>query len=159
MRGSDEKMTALWIILFAILTVAMLALTLKTYVRDQRALPILQAALIVATTYVLSNVAVFTTSPHMQFYPIMDGVVASIFAGMWYQNRLSTYLILALLLVADCMAHVWYFSLSYSTHEIRYLYDSILNSLYVVQLAAVSFPAAAHLAKFRKLRYASDGER
>jgi len=110
-----------------------------------------RSAAVVAGTCVISNIMVYLgPAPHMQFFPMMDGLIGAGFMLNWSRTKRAHHLVLALLFAVQGATHVWYFGLSESTHHIRYAYDALLNAAYLAQLLTIAIPSIALLSHRRR---------
>ncbi len=110
-----------------------------------------RSAAVVAVTCFASNLMVYLgPAPHMQFFPMMDGLIGAGFMLNWSRTKRLHHLALALLFAGQGVTHVWYFNLTESTHAIRYAYDAMLNAAYVAQLLTVAVPSVALLSHRRR---------
>jgi len=110
-----------------------------------------RSAVVAAGTCLASNLMVYLgPSPHMQFFPMMGGLIGAGFMLNWSRTKRAHHLVLALLFAVQGVTHVWYFNLPESTHAIRYAYDAMLNAAYVAQLLTVAIPSIALLSHRRR---------
>lgn len=95
----------------------------------------------------ISNFMYYLTAPHMQFYPALDGLSGVFFAFLWSREKQGWQLQLSALFGAQCLMHSWYFSFLGTSFALRYLYDSLLNTGFVAELAVIFFHSYKKVAR------------
>lgn len=128
-----------WWFIYGALTLAMLKLAWEA----RADLPgVWGAALILAATWSASNLAHFFLHPHpREFYPVMDSLCAATFALSWGGLRRRYLGLLALLFVAQGLAHAVFYNFTPWDYAARYRYDLTLNLLYLAQLVCIAVPS------------------